>query len=149
MTLFLAHVSPAGFQHYGLDKTGGLFECFVLAWFVRVCVCVVSHGPGLRKHHVLIQRKEHFLRKRCHPLVRCHRPPRGVIRWGGEPSLVILLYLTLVHRRLLCVGLNGECIDDLKLSDSVYNKQGGPGETIACQICCVFQPVTEAQSNPI
>lgn len=67
--------------------------------------------------------------------------------WGGEPSLLILLYLTLVHRRLLCLGLNGERIDDLKLSDSVYNKQGGPGETIACQICCFPSPWPKL--NPI
>ncbi|KAG6358103.1 hypothetical protein INS49_013987 [Diaporthe citri] len=36
LTVFPAHVPPAGFPHYGLDKAGVLFGCYVLGAVSRV-----------------------------------------------------------------------------------------------------------------
>lgn len=71
--MYLAHVPPAGFLHYGLDKTGGRLRCFVLVCFVHVCgcvgACVASHGPWAKKTPCsLIRRKKPFLRKEVSPI---------------------------------------------------------------------------------
>lgn len=62
MTLFLAHVPPAGFPHYGLDKAGGLF------WvcYVTVVVSRATCSPSIRANyenvnHVLTQQQRAYL----------------------------------------------------------------------------------------
>lgn len=44
MTVFLAHVPPAGLPHYGLDKTE-MASGFSIPKY-DVCACVMSHPPG-------------------------------------------------------------------------------------------------------
>lgn len=93
--------------------------------------------------------------RRCHQLVRCHRPPGGGPYWEVANWLSLSLDITvsvcLSPALLYCTESNRRRIDGLKSSGSVYNKQRRHGETIACYILFLCLPArgqSSIQSSP-